>query len=350
VKPRSEAWFSIGMALAVPAAAALSIHSASQATAAERGDVVLKIVMVEDEDDDPAAAGKKAAEMLTRQMGDAPLRAVIISECFEDREFKEKLIAGVCSVLPKNLVMGGATYGSFTQEGCTDFDSVCLLGIGGKGVGVSARLVENMGTSKLAFETDQALIERRLHAAGRKLAQALRRTDRDRLAIVIADAHSPKNQFLVEGMQQVLGNDFPITGGCANKNAGQTFVYFQGEMHEDAAVALMLSGEFRVALSGRQANENDRVIATAAEGAAEALKKAKGNPLGVLAFNCAGRRSKLKRYEDELAAMQKALGSELPLFGCYCAGEIGPVDDPVAASDALSGGSGWHVMFTVIAQ
>ena len=78
-----------------------------------------------------------------------------------------------------------------------------MLGIGGKGVAVSARLVENMGTSKLAFETDQALIEQRLHAAGRKLAQALRRTDRDRLAIVIADAHSPKNQFLVEGMQQL---------------------------------------------------------------------------------------------------------------------------------------------------
>jgi hypothetical protein len=29
---------------------------------------------------------------------------------------------------------------------------------------------------------------------------------------------------------------------------------------------------------------------------------------------------------------------------------MGPVDDPGEPSDALCGGSGWHVMFTVIAQ
>jgi len=29
---------------------------------------------------------------------------------------------------------------------------------------------------------------------------------------------------------------------------------------------------------------------------------------------------------------------------------MGPVDNPDEPSDALSGGSGWHVMFTIIAQ
>ena len=73
-------------------------------------------------------------------------------------------------------------------------------------------------------------------------------------------------------------------------------------------------------------------------------------PVAAFAFNCAGRRSKLESYEEELAAMQKALGDQLPLFGCYCAGEMGPVDNPEQPSDALSGGSGWHVMFTIIAK
>lgn len=323
---------------------------AQTATCAERGDIVLKIVMLEDEDEDPVAAGKAAAESLKKQMGDTPLEAVIVSECFEDREPKEKLLQGICSVLPKDIVMGGATYGSFTQEGCTDFDAVCLMGIGGDGIAVSARLVTDMGTSKLTFEQDQELIKKRLHAAGNRLASKLRRTDRDRLVILIPDAHAPKNQYLVEGMQQVLGGQFPITGGCVNKNAGQTFVYFKGKMYEDAALAVMLSGDFQVALSGRQANENEKVIATANEGAREALQKAKGKPVAALAFNCAGRRSKLNDYGEELAAMQKALGRDLPLFGCYCAGEIGPVDDPDKPSDALSGGSGWHVMFTIIAR
>jgi len=70
----------------------------------------------------------------------------------------------------------------------------------------------------------------------------------------------------------------------------------------------------------------------------------------VLAFNCAGRRGKLRDPEDELAAIQEVLGKKLPLFGCYCAGEIGPVDASERTSDALSGGSGWHVMFTVIGR
>ena len=324
--------------------------AAETASCAEKGDVVLKIVMLEDEDEDPVAAGKAAAESLKKQMGDVALKAVIVSECFEDREPKEKLLQGICSVLPKDIVMGGATYGSFTQEGCTDFDSVCLMGIGGDAVALSARLVTKMGTSKLTFEQDQELIKKRLHAAGSKLASKLRRTDRDRLVILIADAHAPKNQYLVEGVQQVLGGQFPITGGCVNKNAGQTFVYFKGKMYEDAAIAVMLSGDFQVSLSGRQAKENAKVIATANQGAAQALKRAKGKPVAALAFNCAGRRSKLKDYGEELAAMQKALGKDLPLFGCYCAGEMGPVDNPDEPSDALSGGSGWHVMFTIIAQ
>lgn len=315
---------------------------------ARAADVVFKVVMVEDENENPAAAGKAAAEALQKAMGDTAIKAVVMSECFEDREYKEKLLKGVCQVLPREKIVGAATYGSFTQAGCTDFDAVCLLGIGGKGVKVSSRIVKNMGTSKLTFEKDQDLIRERLHAAGEKLVGKLERHDDDRLLILLADAHSPKVQYLVEGAQKRVGKDFPITGGCANKNAGQTFVYFHGEMFNDAAVALMLSGNFHVALAGRMANEEQAVIQTAAEGAEEVLKKAKGDPAVVLSFNCAGRRSKLKEYEDELAAMQGVLGNEMTLFGCYCAGEIGPVDEPDAPKDVLSGGSGWHVMFTAI--
>jgi len=306
--------------------------------------------MVEDEDENPAAAGKAAAEALREAMGDAPLKAVLVAECFEDREYKEKLLAGVCSVIRRDIVLGGATYGAFTQDGCTDFDSVCLLGIGGEGISVAAALVTKMGTSKLIFEEHQAEIAKRLHAAGAKLVGKLRRTPQDRLLIVIPDAHSPKNQYIVEGAQRATGKRFPITGGSVNKNAGQTFVYFRGQMHQDSAVALMLSGDFQVTLAGRQAKDNDAVISTAKDAAAEALAATRGKPVAALAFDCAGRRGKLDNMDDELAAMQEALGKELPLFGCYCAGEIGPLDVSEKDPDVLSGGGGWHVMFTIISQ
>jgi len=313
------------------------------------GDVVLRVIMLADRDEDPAAAGKSAAQSLKQAMGGVELKAVLVSECFEDREYKEKLLSGICQVLPGELVFGGATYGSFTQEGCSDFDSVCLLGIGGPGVGVSAALVKRMGTAKLSFEEHEQQIEQKLNAAGQKLSQRIQRSDTDRLLILIPDAHSPKNRYLVEGVQGVLGADFPITGGSVNKNAGQTFIYFQGNMYQDSAVAVMLSGDFEVTMSGRLAQDNDAVIRTAREGAAEALEKhASDKPIAVLAYNCAGRRGKLDNMQDELTAIQQAIGRQVPLFGCYNAGEIGPLDASERQPGVRCGGSGWHLMFTMI--
>ena len=84
-----------------------------------------------------------------------------------------------------------------------------------------------------------------------------------RLLILIPDAHSPKNRYLVEGAQQVFGRQFPITGGSANKNAGQTFVYYRGKSYQDSAVAVMLSGNFQVSMAGRLAKDKETVIRTA---------------------------------------------------------------------------------------
>ncbi len=137
----------------------------------------------------------ESATALKNKMGEVPLQAVILSECYEDREYKEKLLQGICSVLPSDIVMGSSTYGSFHQAGCSDFDSVCLLGIGGEGVSVAAGLVRDMGTSKLTYDNDIAELTQRFHSAGAKLADKLRKTDDDRLLIIIADAHSPKKNF-----------------------------------------------------------------------------------------------------------------------------------------------------------
>ena len=316
-----------------------------------RGKIVIRTAMVVDNDEKPTAAGKAAAAALKRAMGQTQPKVVIVSECFEDKEYKQKVLEGIYSVLPEEIIVGAASYGSYTQQGCSDFDTVSLLGIGGDGISVSASLVTEMGVSKLLLQDNQELIEKRLRLAGAKLAGKLRKTVKDRLLILLPDAHSPKNQFLVEGVQMAVGKTFPITGGSANKNAGQTFVYYRGKMYNDSAVALMLSGDLKVALAGRQAKDNDAVISTARSGAAEVVAKLKGaKPLAMLAFDCAGRRSKLKNLDDELHAIQKVIGKDLPLFGSYCAGEIGPLDVSEKDPNVLSGGGGWHVMLTLIAE
>lgn len=344
-------WTSVGFSLGVALTSLVCADETvwqSPPAASSGGDIVFKVVLAEAEQ--PAVAGKQAAEKLKAAMGDVPLKAVLVSECYEDLDAKQQLLQGVTSVIAADLVFGGATYGSFSQAGCTGADSACLLGIGGNGVAISAALVTELGVAKLTVQDHEAEIKQRLHAAGTKLAGKLPRGPRDRLLVLVADAHSPKNQFLVEGLQKTVGGTFPITGGSVNKNAGQSYVYFRGKAYSDSAVAWMLAGDFRVTLAGKKAMDNDQVIATAQEAAAKSLGEFKGQPAAVLAFNCAGRRGKLKRPADELAAIQTALGKELPLFGCYCAGEVGPLDVSEKPAGVLSGGGGWHVMFTIIGR
>ena len=338
------------LALVVAAGCASGPAPVYESPPALPGGAVIMQVAALAENVDPFAVGKAAAEGLLARMGDSDVHAVLIAECFEEEEFKRRVLDGVASVFPREVIFGGATYGSFGQAGCLDRDAVCLLGIGGPGIRVTAAVEEGLGVADLTMESDSAAIEKRLRAAGKRLAGKLRRTDEDRLLVVIADAHSPKNQFLVEGAQQVMGPRFPITGGSANKNAGQTFVYCGGRLLEDSAVALLLSGNFTASLAGRKAKENDKVIASAREASRLALDNAAGTPFAVMAFNCAGRKGRLENIEDELAAIRQAIGTELPLFGCYCAGEIGPADLEEKKEGVLSSGVGWHVMVTVLSR
>ncbi|HUT37647.1 MAG TPA: FIST N-terminal domain-containing protein [Planctomycetota bacterium] len=298
---------------------------------------------------DPYEAGREAAEDLKRRVLKPPL-AVLVSECFDGEARKAKALRGVCSVFPRQIVFGGATYGSFTHAGVADRDAVTLLAITGQGISVAAALQQNLGTAKLSAEKDQAEIEERLRNAGAGLVAKLPRAFERGLLIIIADAHSPKNGPLVEGIKQALVKPFPITGGSVNKNAGQTFVYYQGRMFQDSALALLLTGDFLVSMVGRQAKEGAEVVATAEAAARKAVEVQKGKPFAVLAFDCAGRKGKLVKVEEELAAIKRGIEETLPLFGCYCAGEIGPADGPDAKPNGPSSGVGWHIMVTVLGR
>jgi len=316
--------------------------------AQDKGPIVIQTAAAQNPD--PFQAGQAAAAALQEKMGQTAPHTLVLTECFAEKAQKQQVLAGICSVFPKDIVFGLATYGSFSQQGCLDRDSVGLMGMGGTGIATTAALQRKLGVADLTIEENAEELAECLRSAGAELCTKLERGSRDRVLVLLADAHSPKNQFLVEGAQQLTGKDFPITGGSANKNAGQTFVYFQGKMYTDSAIALLLSGDFEVALSGKQAKDNAAVISTAAQGTQEALAKMTAKPFSVLAFNCAGRKGKLDRIEDELAAIQGALGSDIPLFGAYCAGEVGPVDLTEKDTSALSGGAGWHVMFTVLGR
>lgn len=338
----------IVISLAVlPGCSSMPNHKSATTEAITGGDIVIQSATAQD--DDPFNAARTAALALAEKMGDTPVDAVVISENFEDHVNKNRALKGVCSVFPRKVVFGFSTYGSFSQTGCYDTDSVGLLGIGGNGISATVKLRKKLDIAGLTMEEDESRLKSKLQAAGADLASGFGGGN-NKLLILMADAHSPKNQFLVEGAQKVLGKKFPITGGSANKNADQTFIYYQGRIYTDSAIAIMLSGDFNVSLSGRQAKENAKVISSAGDGAKEAIANSTGDPIAILAYNCAGRKGKLDNISDELAAIQSEIGKTTPLFGCYCAGEIGPADTTEKNEKILSSGQGWHVMFTVLSK
>jgi len=301
--------------------------------------------------EDAFEAGKAAAEALKKAMGDTAPKAVLVTDCFDEEALKAKVFEGVVSVFSKDIVLGFAGYGTFTQGGSLDEDAVGVLGIGGDGIDVQVAFEEKMGAVGLSIEDDKDKLVKVLGDAAKRLAGKLTKKKDSRLLIAIPDAHSPKNQMFMDGLQEVVGKDFPITGGSINKNDGETFIYYQGKLHTDAAIALMLSGDFKVALAGRKAQTNDAVIASAKEGASEALKNlGTTKPIAMLAFDCAGRKGKLENLEDELKAFQGVTGKDITLFGCYCAGEFGPADVTEKKPGVLSSGMGWHAMITFIGR
>ena len=250
------------------------------------------------------------------------------------------------SVFPQQIIYGGSAYGMYTQAGVLDLDAVSMLAIGGD-VGVDIAFVDNMGAAGLSLETQKEQLAKALYRGGQKLALQLPKTKKETLLIVIGDAHSPKNQLLLDGVQAVVGKKLPITGGSVCKNAGQNFVFNQGQLTQDSAIAILLTGQLSVSLVGRQAKSNDQVISTAREGAALARKPMKKNPAALLAFDCGGRMGKLDRLEDELEAIQSSVGKDVPIYGCYCAGEFGPADTETASANTPMG-VGWHIMISLL--
>jgi len=315
---------------------------------ASKGAIVIKSALAENED--AAVAGKTAADALKKAMGDTEAKVVLVTDCFDDKELKTKVVEAVTSVFSKDIVIGFSGYGGFTQDGAQDLDTVCVLGIGGAGIDVQTAMVKEMGAKGLSFETDKEKLTKALGDGARKLAGQLAKKPNSQLLIAIPDAHSPKNQLFMDGLQEVVGKDFPITGGSISKNDGETFLHYQGQLYSDSAIAIMLSGDFKVAMAGRQAKTNDAVIATAKDAAEEALKKLDAEPIAMIAFDCAGRKGKLDNLGDELAAFQSVTGKDITLFGCYCAGEFGPADVTEKTPGVLSSGMGWHAMVTVIGR
>jgi len=292
----------------------------------------------------PYEAGAKAAQDLRVKLAGRRPAVVLMAECFRTKAEKEQVACGVRSVFGDTWVAGMAVYGIYTRDGALDRDAVGLLALAGEGVSVRQALVPAMEAAGLTLEPDPTALTAALDRAGKQLASQLPVQADTRLLVVLADAHSPKNQLLLDGLQTVYGKTLPVAGGSANKNAGQNWLLADGRLWTDAACALAIDGNLRVIQGGRQAQDNQAVLDTARAVSADLRQASRGTPVALLAFDCAGRKGKLESIDEERLAVLAGIGPDTPVFGVWCAGEIGcAVDSPT-----IPVGRGWHIMGTLL--
>jgi len=270
--------------------------------------------------------GRTAAETAKKALNGQEAKLVFVSVVCPKEVKPEELLNGVYEVFDRAIVYGSCNSGIISKDG-VQTTGVGVLAVGGN-ISVAASMADLAGKAA---------------DAGAKIGEDIKKanlpTDKTRLMLLVGNAHWPKNNDITKGVLSVLGESLPVIGSAAD---APKHVFFQGKASENAAIGILLAGEFTCGFGMETATDKKdvaAVIAAAEKSAANAVA-AKGKPDFVLAFDCGGRFRALNsagKLGEELAAVKRSVG-EAPIFGFYGQGEVGKKD---AAS--VSFGNGYHI-------
>jgi hypothetical protein len=271
-------------------------------------------------------AGAEAAKQAKQALGDAPPKVVLVYDSLKnDLAEKEKLIEGVGSVFDKAIVFGCSSYSPLTQQ--SNKGTVGVLAMAGD-VAVKTAVADLYDDYKLC---------------GVKIGSCLQQQSlpdsKGKVLLLFGDCHVNKNDALVAGVKSILGEKFPIVGGASRGD----FLYYKGKIVRKSNLGLLLSGNFECGFSTKKDNSPEGLINSARQACSEAVAGRKDDIVMTFAFDCGGRRGKMKdNLPKELSAMKEVLGDS-PIFGFYGSGEIGPADN-----DSPSRGVGYHIAICTI--
>ncbi|MHC4213554.1 MAG: FIST N-terminal domain-containing protein, partial [Planctomycetota bacterium] len=256
---------------------------------------------------DAQQAGAEAAGQAKKALGDAVPKVVLVYDNLKnDVGEKEKLIEGVASVFDKALIYGCTSYSPLTQQ--SNEGTVGVLAMAGD----------------VAVNTAVADLHDGYQPCGVKIGAYLQQQgvpdSKGKVLLLFGDCHVDKNDALVAGVKSILGEKFPIVGGASRGD----FLYYKGKIVRKSNLGLLLSGNFKCGFSTKKDNSPEGLITSARQACSEAVAGKKDDVVMTFAFDCGGRRDKMKdNLPKELAAMKEILG-ESPIFGFYGSGEIGP--------------------------
>ena len=183
-------------------------------------------------------AGQEAASKAVESMEHpAPDWVLVFASIRFDQE---ALLKGIVSVTRKTPMIGCSTAGEIHPD-APAFRSVVVMAVRSDQLRVAAGL----GTG----------ISQNPRQAGRDLAEAVSqaRLDNPHGLLMFPDGLTGNVAEVIRGTQDVLGLSFPIAGGAAAddfrfKTCTQ---YFNGQVHTDAVLGLLLAGSVSVGIGAR---------------------------------------------------------------------------------------------------
>lgn len=179
---------------------------------------------------DAKTAGREAVSNAIQELGKEPHIIFVFSSVKFDQE---KLVEGMNEARGKATLVGCSAAGEISSY-ATIFDSVIALAIHapkikfsiGYGLGAGA------DSHRAGAEAAKAVLD----AAGGKID----------LFVMIPEGLTGNGSAIVRGVQSVLGENFPMTGGSAGDDYlfKKTWQYFNGKLLTDAVVGVGLTGDF----------------------------------------------------------------------------------------------------------
>ncbi|MBN2192990.1 MAG: FIST C-terminal domain-containing protein [Polyangiaceae bacterium] len=184
---------------------------------------------------DSFQAGHDAARMALRKI----VRPDLVLAFGAVTHDQTRLLEGIRAVVGEVPLLGGSSFGELTEHGLRD-DSVALMALELPGVEIA------LGTGK---RSDQEPSSAGKVAA--RCATDLRRDGPGRLGLFLAEMRANEQPLL--GIQSVLGDGFPLFGGCCSGNRhlpisdpafSLGFQYAAGQVYQHAVPLGILAGEF----------------------------------------------------------------------------------------------------------
>lgn len=177
------------------------------------------------------AAYEAVSEAITKLDGQKPDIVFVFSSIKYDQH---EVVVGANQAASGALVVGGSAAGEITSW-ATEFDAVNALAVAAPAVKFFSGHSE--GVSKDSFKAGVNAAKAVLAAAnGAKID----------LFVMIPDGMTGDGAGIVQGVQSVMGENFPIIGGSAGDDYlfKKTYEYYKDKALTDAVVGIGLSGKF----------------------------------------------------------------------------------------------------------